>query len=94
MSAEEGTEEAAALQQAQEPDTEIRSDVPVEITHNLEAEQTVVQTKTGDEHPVDEFYYIMNSILFAYNMDSLDENAIKEVDRIYTMMQNYQGIEI
>ncbi len=56
--------------------------------------QTVVNTSSEGNRRLSEYYYIMNNILFSYNESILDNEAIREAERIYAMMKQNPSVEI
>jgi len=58
------------------------------------AVRTVVDTKSGAERKITDFYYIMNNILFDFDDYRLNDAAISEVERIYAMMQRHPEVDI
>ncbi|MEX0986426.1 MAG: OmpA family protein [Bacteroidales bacterium] len=60
----------------------------------LAASEIVSDSRTGSGEMAEDFYYIMNNILFDYNEYKLNDDAIREVERIHAMMKRHPEIEI
>jgi outer membrane protein OmpA-like peptidoglycan-associated protein len=61
---------------------------------NLVSSESFLSSDAGPAGSIPDYYFIQNIILFDYNDYSLNVKAVREVERLYFVLQKYPEIEI